>query len=333
MNIIYRNYALDDIERIIQFWNENSGWETNMDKAEFDLRFHSSPFGEPILMLAVDDDRNEIVGLCCFLAASVTIKGKNVICYRPFGAILKETFREQFGISSLLTGNHPILKLFKFGSSIAKQMNASLIYLIPDPRWSKIASVMPFSIHRFPLWSYHLKEDNSHLVKSTISVKDMHSNDPDIDRLWQQSPKTSFCTLTKSIQFYQLKVNMRHGLYQLKGVYENDKLIGLFTFHFKPGEQQWIIGDLLTLDNDEKLIHTLKAACYAAQIEWTEKHAINKKPYKVALLATPIIEQKVKALGFFKDDYYFMLAVQLLDNINFSKADVAPEHWHISAND
>src|SRR3954454_24789114 len=151
MNITYRNYVPEDIDNIINFWNENSGWETDLNRDEFNLRFCSSPFGKPIIMLAVNDTANEILGLCCFLAVSVTINGKDVICYRPFGAIIKESFRESYGVTSLLTGSHPILRLYNAGSEIAKQKNASLIYLIPDPRWKKLARVMPFDVQQFPL--------------------------------------------------------------------------------------------------------------------------------------------------------------------------------------
>ena len=331
MNITYRDFNSDDIEGIIRFWNENSGWETNLDVNEFNLRFCSSPCGMPIIMLAVNEDEQSIVGLCCFLPAYVNLKGEDVVCYRPFGAIIKESFRQCFGISSLLTGKHPILKLYHVGSEIAKQKKASLIFLIPDPRWSKLAKVMSFETKRFPLLSYNLRQDHIPSKEPLYDVRDMNSTDPDIDKLWNQSSRASICTLTKNRQFYHWKINFRHGLYKLKGVYDNNKLIGLFTLHFK--ECQWVIGDLLPLDDNYGLTLTLRAACDTAQVEYFKKSPDRDKVYKVAILATQVIEDKAKALGFYRDNYNFTLAVQLLDKENFSKADVAPDRWYISATD
>src|SRR5689334_17741371 len=108
MDITYRNFVSEDIGQIISFWNENSGWETTMNRDEFNLRFCSSPWGQPIIMLAVDKDIDEIAGVFCFLPLSVTINNKEAKCYRPFGAVFKESFRSKFGLTSFLTGTHPI---------------------------------------------------------------------------------------------------------------------------------------------------------------------------------------------------------------------------------
>ena len=331
MNITYRNYVAQDVDQIIQFWNENSGWETTMDRSEFDLRFCSSPYGDPIMMLAVDNDVNGIVGLCCFLPAYVTVNGNDFKCYRPFGAVLKESFRGKFGITSLLTGQHPILKLYHKGAIEAKEKEADLIYLIPDPRWSKLARVMPFEVSRFPLWSYRFS--NEVLSANAAKVENMNSTDPSIDELWQLSPKENLCMLTKNSGFYQWKINMRHGLYKLKGVYNASRLIGVYTLHFKPQECQWVIGDLLTLNNDEKLMLTLQAACYATQHELLQTQTEIDKSYKLAILATPVIEEKLKVIGFEKENYNFNLAVHVLDKKGFSKSDISTEKWCIGAND
>ena len=331
MTLTYRNYTSEDIDDIIHFWNENSGWETNLDQIEFNLRFCSSPCGMPIIMLAVDDDSSNILGICCFLPAYVSLKGVETTCFRPFGAVIKESFREKYGLTSLLMGNHPILKLYQTGTEIAKARKASLIYLIPDPRWQKLAKIMPFTTQRFPLWSFEITADNTVSNNFFYDVRDMTLTDSEIEGLWERSSKSFFCTIKKNAQYYRWKINFRHGLYKLKGVYEMNILVGVFTFHFK--ERQLIIGDLLTLDNNSKLLLTLRAACYAAQDEFARIRKDLNDLFKVSILATTLIEEKIKEIGFKKDNYYFTLAIQLLDKINFSKADVAPDQWQINAND
>jgi len=333
MNITYRNYTQEDIDSIIRFWNENSGWETNMDHVEFNLRFCSSPLGRPIIMLAIDDDVNEVVGLFCFIPLSVTINGHETRCYRPFGAVFKEAFRIKFSITTFLTGKHPILQLYHKGAAEAIAENAVLTYLIPDPRWGKILRVMPFEARQFPLWSYKLSSKEPFELDGNTEIKELEPTIHDIDVLWIQSQKTNLCTLTKNSRFYQLKISASHGRYKLRGVYYNNHLVGLFTLDKKRDSQQWVICDLLTLDNDELLTLTLKAACNTTQVEYLKKQQEPDKLFKAAILATSIIEKKVKSLGFFKDNYNFVLAVHLFDKKNFSAGDVAPEHWYISAND
>lgn len=331
MNITYRNYTAEDIDSIIRFWNENSGWEDNMDRAEFNKRFCASPLGLPIMMLAIDEDINEVVGLCCFLPIGVTVNGNDQKCYRTFGAVFKESFRDKFGITSFLTGKHPIVQLYNKGAKEAFEEEAALIYLLPDPRWKKILQIMPFETRQFPLWSYKLTLVEPFILSDGIKIEKIDEIGQDIDVLWQQSLKKNLCTLTKNSLFYKFKVGFRPGHYKLYGVYDNGKLIGLFTIDNKNGGMQWRICDLLTLDNDDTLTLTLKAACNVVHLD-VAKRTFKENFYKAAILATPLIEQKVKELGFYKDDYNFVLAVHSLGGKQNHK-EVAPERWYISAND
>ena len=53
---------------------------------------------------------------------------------------------------------------------------------------------------------------------------------------------------------------------------------------------------------------------------------------KVAVLATPLIQQQIETLDFKKDTYQFPVVIQVLDS-SLSKEQVAPERWYVSAND
>lgn len=332
MNIVYRNFTADDIDQIIKFWNENSGWETTLDRDEFNRRFCSSFAGDPIIMIAIDNDTPEIVGLFCFIPLFVTVNNKEGKCYRPFGAVFRESFRAKFGLGSFLAGSHPLQKLYKKGTELAMDQNAIITYMIPDPRWGKILKTMPFELCQLPLWSHKLPLDEKDL-DFPIDIRNIDLTSGDIDNLWIQSSKEGLCTLTRNAKFYQWKIALSHDRYKLRGVYDDDRLIGLFTFHFKPSEHQWIIGDILTLDNDESLTLTLLAACSTIQKEYLQIEVKPDKTYKAAILATPLIEGMVKKIGFYKDNYNFTLAVHLLDKKRISKSTVAPENWYVSAND
>ena len=333
MNITYRNFISEDTDHIISFWNENSGWETDMDRTEFGVRFCSSPFGNPIIMLAIDNEAGNIVGLFCFLPFHVTINNKEEKCYRFFGAVFKESFREKFGVTSFLRGTHPLNKLYVKGVEQAVEENAVIMYGIPDPRLSKVLRALPFDTHKFPLWSYKLSTDTTFEFNDNTYVKDMDTTDQGINHLWEQTPKCNFCTLTKNAFFYQCKVSISHNRYRLKGFYINDKLVGLFTLSYKTHAFQWTIGDLLTLDHDEMLTRTLQAACFSAQLEYLRKEKEPGKEYKASVLATPLIEQKMKELNFYKDNYDFVFAVQLINKSKISKKEIAFENWYVSATD
>jgi hypothetical protein len=284
------------------------------------------------MMLAIDEGIKEMVGLCCFLPVEVSIHGVEEKAYRPFGAIIKESFRERFGLASLLTGNHPILQLYKHGAKQAVLNNAAITYLIPDHRWERLSAIMPFQSHRFPLWSIDLPLNQDWLEDAHISIKKSDVADVDIDLLWKRSSKDGFCMLSKKSKFYESKIHMRHGSVQLWTVHKSSTLIALFTLHFKADERHWLIGDLLSLDYNESLTLLIKAACKAAQLEYDEKKLSGGKIFKVSILANSIIQERVTALGFYKEKYNFLFAVHLL-NGRFSEKEVAPEKWFVSAND
>lgn len=333
MNITYRNYIDKDIDAIIAFWNINSGWETTMNRAEFKQRFQSSPAGDSIMMLAIDEEAEELVGLFCFIPLMITIKNITVKGYRPFGAVLKESFRQQFGLASFLTRKHPILQLYYKGTDVAFQNGADVMYMLPDPRWGRILKIFPFMLHKFPLWSYRLPLARGFEAESQIRTEVLEPTDSSIDLLWANSANMNRCTLTRNSAFYQWRHAISHGAFSLRGVYAAENLIGLFTLYYSDTDAQWLINDVVTTSGTQTLTQTLKAACRSAHVAYTAKKQKPGKNYKIALLATPLLEQEVKQLGFYKDDYEFTLAVHLLNQKRFSKTDVAPRYWHLSAKD
>lgn len=92
-----------------------------------------------------------------------------------------------------------------------------------------------------------------------------------------------------------------------------------------------MICDPLTVDNGDSITLMLKRACNYVRNEIVI-HKIEQKSYKVCILATPLMEERVRQIGFSKDAYDFVFAVHLLsDKVN--KKQVAPERWQLSASD
>jgi hypothetical protein len=330
MNLKYRNFTPADIAKIIRFWNENSGWEDSMNIDEFNLRFRSSPFGDPIIMLAIDDDNDEVVGQFSFLPVSVTINTRPVRGYRPFGAIFKESLRDRFGIKSFLTGKHPVLVLYNKGAEEARKNGAAITYLLPDPRWGKILSVLPIQTCQFPLWSCRIPMANPAI--ENIDCRPVYLPDAAVDQLWEETKLLNQCSISRDSISLQAKNRMRQGAFKFMGVFVNQQLCGFFSLRFKAAEFQWMIGDLLTRDSGETLKLTLQAACLAAKREYRQIRPAPDKSYKVAILATPVIQKLAEEVGFYKENYQFFLAVHLLDR-QFKKSEVAPERWYVSDSD
>ncbi|MBA2745286.1 MAG: hypothetical protein H0U44_03575, partial [Flavisolibacter sp.] len=71
----------------------------------------------------------------------------------------------------------------------------------------------------------------------------------------------------------------------------------------------------------------------AAQHELLQSKTDTGKDFKLSILSTSLLEEKLKVIGFDKENYNFTFAVHLLDKKRFSKSDVSTEKWLIGAND
>jgi len=332
MNITYRNFSTDDTDKIIDFWNSNSGWETDMDRVEFQKRFCSSPFGEPIITLAINTDNDdELVGQFCFIPLLATIHSKRTLIYRPFGAILKESFRGKFGVASFLLHNHPMQLLYNKGAEEAVKKGALLSYMIPDPRWGRVLKTMPFKMENFPLMSKPLPLQNFEILPDNCKIEAVAYNAEILDSLWLQAEKIIPCGLVRNTDFFKWKNILAHGRFKLRILFQDDVLIGAFSLQFKTDALEWIIGDIILADrNNMNLL--LVAACYAAQTEFESKDLEKEKQYKVAIMGSLVLINNLDLLGFKKDNYNFTLAVHRF-NKKFTDKEISPRNWHIYAND
>ncbi len=81
MATIYRMHTPEDIPALVKFWSENSGWD-QIDRTEWERRFHYTPYGEASVAVAVDKKNNEIVGQFVFIPTVISIDGKEVKAFR-----------------------------------------------------------------------------------------------------------------------------------------------------------------------------------------------------------------------------------------------------------
>jgi hypothetical protein len=329
MEVVYRHYSENDIEALIQFWNKNSDWD-ELNREKWECRFHL-PSCKAAVIIAVDEETQEIIGQCMFMPFNVVINGSEVRAYRAYGAVLKKNLHNKFGITCMMAGQHPVMKMYYKAAEDFANEGAALIYALPDPRAAKILQSMPFSTSRFSLWSHELPLLDKFRLPENIMVEDLSFSDRRIDRLWSSASKLYSCMTMRNHDVFQWKTSQEK--YRFFGVFEGNKMTGFFSITYKKNDFQWLICDLLSEDLEENLKITLQAACNIIQEDFQENLSDEEHSKKIALLATPPIESAIKKLGFTVDDYNFVLGVHLLNRNTYSLNDVDPEKWFISAND
>jgi len=331
MHITYRMANNDDVEAMAKFWSENSGWDV-IDSNEWRRRFTNTPFGDATVAVAFDDETKKLIGQFVFIPVTVIVNGKEVKAYRPFAPILHESLQTKFGIASLLKGQHPLLKMYKKVIDALSQQHVSLIYIVPDPRWCRVLQAFPFIMtHRFPLWSLELPLNNLFSLPTGITIEKIKADDPEIDKLWQLANHVYSSAIVRNSKTLAWKTS--HGDFKIFAVYDGQEMIGLLSFVYKIKDNQWLICDMLAKDNTGSLNIVLRAACNKIQMENNDLVNTANHLRKIAILATPAIEEIINNLGFVKNAYHFTLAVHPLNKNEIDKKEIAPSKWYISAND
>ena len=325
MATTYRMYTDDDIDDLVKFWSDNSGWD-QIDRTEWERRFHHTPYGEASVALAIDKKNNEIVGQFVFIPTVISIDGKEVKAFRPFAPVVKESLRSALG---MITLTEIIFKMYNHAIDHFRSTGVGLIHMLPDPRWARAFKLLSnVQMGSFPLWSIALPMTEKFALPAGYEVKPVNATDEKIDLLWEKNSMLYGCSLPRNTKILPWKTS--HGDYRLVGIFYQEELLGLSASVVKEKDKQWLICDMISADGDEALSTIIKATCNAAQDFVTSQTGTAVE--KAAILATALIEKNIEQLGFKKDNYKFPIVVQLLDP-NLSKQQVAPERWYASAND
>ena len=325
MTIIYRMHTGDDIDNLVKFWSENSGWD-QIDRTEWERRFHYTPYGEAAVVVAIDKKKEEIIGQFLFIPTVINVDGKEVKAFRPFAPIVKESLRSAMGF---LTLSELVFKMYNYAIDHFRSTGISLVYMLPDPRWARAFKFLSgIQIGNFPLWSLSIPLKEKFVLPIGYETKPVHATDEKIDLLWEKNSKLYGCSFLRNTKTISWKTS--HGDYRLIGVFYQGDMVGMAAAVIKEKDKQWLICDMLSADGEESLLAIIKASCNAAQdfISFQTKSSIQK----AAILATPLIEKNIEKLGFIKEKYKFPIVVQLLDP-KLLKQQVAPERWYASAND
>jgi hypothetical protein len=324
MSFTYRMQTNEDRDELIRLWNNQAGWD-ELSRKEWERRFLDTPFGPAAISLAIDSEKDTIIGQCIFIPTRVSVDGQELASFRTFAPLLHTKLR---GASLLNPLKHPIYRMYKFATEYFAQNGTQLVYSMPDPRWLRAFQFLKnFYIGKFPLWSLALPLGGSIGMPPGYETRRIEPNDVGLNELWLRTAKFYNCAIVRRSDFLPWKTS--HGTYFYQGIFLRDELVAWVASIYKERDKQWLICDILAID-EESLKTAICVSCQQADEFLTQNPT--KEINKAAILATEMILPIVKELDFFRDDYDFPLVVHLLDK-SLSKEKILPSRWYLSAND
>lgn len=331
MALTYRLFEESDLPGLKRLWEQETGWGTITD-AMFRRHVLENPAGDVTVVIAADDHSGEILGQFVFSPSRVSVRGREVLAFRPAAPILSKAARV---IRSPNPLHHPAAAMYHFAIQELRARGDGLIYMVPDPRWLRFFQMFPM-LHggSQPLYSVPLPlvadPDASLPLGDGFSIAPAPNWDaPRIDALWQTWSRSHHCMVVRDSGVLPWKIG--RGDYEITAVERGGDLVGLAAARQK-GDRQYLICDILAADLGDALRAILTAVVHRAHAASVAASSTDHPIGKAAVLATPAMEPVVRALGFVRDAYDFPIVIHLLD-ASLDKNDVAPAHWYVSAND
>ena len=315
---------LPGLERL---WREATAWgEQALD--QLNPWFMKAPFGKPSMVVARDQDSGDIVGQFRFIPSRVSVDGREIRAYRPFGTIVSKAMRD--AVVSNNPFDQPAVAMYRHAVNELQTRGEQLIYMVPDPRWVRLFKMFPFvQSGSFPLWSLRLPLQDPPPVADGYHAGPLGDwTDGRVDRLFTAARRLHGCMVMRDSESLHWKLG--HAEYTVTAIEYRNELVGLVAARLK-GDRQWLVCDLLAADDGDALRATLAAAVRVAHAECLERGG-EQAIHKVAVLVTSVMEPAVRELGFVRDAYDFPLVVHVLDD-SLRADEVSPARWYVSAND
>jgi hypothetical protein len=315
----YRRSQVGDLPGIQRLWAEESGWGPLGDKLQ--QWYGMNPFRGSFTVVALDSAEG-IVGEFVFMARDVIVNGAVYRAIRPIAPIVSRSLRFP------LEGGwreHPVFRMYGLGVELAAQDGFALLFSLPNPGWQKLLRPSSNgSATVFPLWSLRLPKESPSADAADCKAGPVENWDAEVDDLWTKTAADRGCLAVRDAATLRWKA-LRTG-FEATAIRVRGQLIGLVLS--QTSAEQWLICDLLAA-GESAVRKSVAAVCALAE----ERSAAMEKGYpKVAILATPALQEPLAALGFSRDQYDFPFMVRGLSS-NLQPEAIAAEHWYVSAND
>lgn len=326
MGLDYRLLQDDDLPGLQRLWREETDWGALAEEM-WQRLVVGAPEWARISGAVATDESGAIVGQFAFVPSLVAVGGREVRAFRPGAPIVSRSLR--FRDSNPV--NHPAVRMYNYAVKALRARGDGLIYMVPDPRWLRLFKMFPFlRCGSFPLWQLPLPLGRPLSAAAGYSAGRLTTLDDErIDRLWKRARGLYDCLVVRNSRTLAWKLDETG--YEVVGVERGGELVGLASARAK-GDRQWLLCDVVAADAGDAMRETLLAAVNAGHERALAAAGAAKPLHKIAVLATPLMEPALRALGFVRGPYDFPLVVHVLDP-SLSKHDVSPPRWYVSAND
>jgi hypothetical protein len=324
LKLDYRLVQEEDLPGVQRLWKEEAGWGTLAE--EMWRRYVlDAPMGGISGTVATDAE-GRIVGQFIFVPSLVSVDGRELRAFRPGAPILAKSFR--FRSPNPLS--HPIVAMYRHAVKALRARGDGLIYMVPDPRWMRLFKMFPFlQTGSFPLWRLPLPLASPFPLAEGFTAAPLTQWDERVDRLWEAARKLHGCMVVRDSRTLPWKLG--EAQHEVIAVERCGQLVGLTASRQRKNEEQWLVCELLAVDDGDALRATIASVANVAHAKALESLSSAKPIRKVTLLVTPVIEPVVRSLGFVRDEYDFPLVVHVLDES--LKKDLSPKRWYVTAND
>lgn len=328
MTLAYRLHTPADIDRLVEFWSQQSGWDT-IDRNSWEKRFYNTPNGNSEIVIAENRADGSIAAQFIFIPSRISCQGRIYEGFRPFAPVIHKKLREQIGflqMAKYIVGMHnEAIRHFR-------NRGVTLLHTMPDPRWARLFHFFRGSkVDYFPLYSLPFDGMTGMETDKSITIALSTPANAEINDLWERLSPTLDCCIVRNAETLMWKLS--HKQYRIVALYHGVRLAGLSASIFKPEDKQWLICDVLAENNSGAFEQILKATSFHAQsFRQSLTEPERSSCQKIAILATRHMEEPLKRLGFREEKYKFPLLVQMLDR-HMDHGSLHPGNWYVSAND
>ncbi len=323
--LTYRLFAEDDLTRVLELWERESGWGT-LSPETWRKWYVDTPHGPCIVTVAADEE-GEILGQLVFTPARVSVDGRVVQGLRLSAPVLSPRLRGT--ARSIL--DHPVARLYTVGIEEAWARGYSLVYAFTQSAWLSFfrsgvrMGLPPFADAEYPcLARPFAPAPPTAMCKGCVATRITTFGD-EFRSLWETA-NLSFpihCGVVRVPGWLDYK-NSSHITLEVRDP-EDGVLIGYSAMRAQDG----LLMDILA----RRPAHL--TTVLAATLEWLANRSGDPALGGVDTLkamATPQLRRALQTFGFQPVDYTFAFISNPLDP-NLALEEIAPERWYLAPGD
>jgi hypothetical protein len=327
--ITYRLFQDEDLPGVLRLWEQESNWG-KLTPEVWKQWYRNTPLGNALIAVA-QDGQGEIAGQGIFFPTPMIIDGRSALALRMSSPILRQDLRR----SSLLTVDHPVVRLYLTGAGSEEARKYDVVFGLPDHGWLPFFKrAANFGMPAFEPAEYRcveltLPESVTPRAESGgLNATPVTGFGDEYQGLWQAAKK-SFpiqCGVERSQAWFAYK----NGKCLTLAMYEPDdqSLVGYVSIALQTG----LVMDVL-VRRPELLTAVLGAAI--DHLTMQRSSGAEGIPRVVKAMQTPPLRSSLEAVGFKPVDYRFAFVCAWRESLPETRTSgaIQPEHWYLMAGD